>query len=154
MKKILLIIVTALVMTSCYTNEDKENLQKECRTLEMQKANLNQEVSGLRNRKTNLYNEVNDLEKEKSALTNGREILYIVKFEIKQGTFTLDPFEHIKNSMNAIEVEIPVNKDYYNKLSVGQDITDAFKYGSLIMDGDFSTLHMRVKNKRIEQLGK
>jgi hypothetical protein len=151
MKKILLIIVTALVMTSCYTNEDKENLQKECRALEMQKSNLNQEVSGLRNRKTTLYNEVNDLEKEKSALTNGREILYIVKFEIKQGTFTLDPFEHIKNSMNAIEVEIPVNKDYYNKLSVGQDITDAFKYGSLIMDGDFSTLHMRVKNKRIEQ---
>lgn len=151
MKKILLIIVTALVMTSCYTNEDKENLQKECRALEMQKANLNQEISGLRSRKTTLYNEVNDLEKEKSALTNGREILYIVKFEIKQGTFTLDPFEHIKNSMNAIEVEIPVNKDYYNKLSVGQDITDAFKYGSLIMDGDFSTLHMRVKSKRIEQ---
>jgi hypothetical protein len=52
--------------------------------------------------------------------------------------------------MNAIEVEIPVSKEFYNRLSVGQDLTDSFKFGSLVMDGDFSSLHMRVKNKRIE----
>ena len=52
--------------------------------------------------------------------------------------------------MNSIEVEFPVNKDYYNRLSIGQDMTDKFKWGSLVMDGDFSTLHMKVVGKRIE----
>jgi len=83
-------------------------------------------------------------------LQSGREPKYIVKFKIKQGTFTLDIFEHAKNEMNSIEIEVPVNRDYYNRLSIGQDITDSFKWGSLVMDGDFSTLHMRVVGKRIE----
>lgn len=150
MKKLFLILIAAIVMTGCYTSEDQKQLRDECRSLEAQKSSLTSEISRLQSRKSTLSTDVAQLEREKSALKNGKEPVYIVKFEIKQGTFTLDPLEHIKNSMNAIEVEIPVNKDFYNRLSVGQDITDSFKYGSLIMDGDFSTLHMRVKNKRIE----
>lgn len=97
-----------------------------------------------------LRDEISNLRKEKAALQSGREPKYIVKFKIKQGTFTLDIFEHAKNEMNAIEIEVPVNRDYYNRLSIGQDITDSFKWGSLVMDGDFSTLHMKVIGKRIE----
>ena len=52
--------------------------------------------------------------------------------------------------MNAIEIEIPVKKEYYDRLSVGQDITNSFKWGSLIVNGDFSTLHMKVIGKRVE----
>ena len=138
MKKLFLILITAIVMTGCYTSEDQKQLRDECRSLEAQKSSLTSEISRLQSRKSTLSTDVTQLEREKAALKNGKEPVYIVKFE------------HIKNSMNAIEVEIPVNKDFYNRLSVGQDITDSFKYGSLIMDGDFSTLHMRVKNKRIE----
>ena len=94
--------------------------------------------------------EIHDLNAQKNSLVTGKEIKYIVKFKIKQGTFTLDIFEHAKNEMNSIEIEIPVNKDYYNKLTIGQDITDSFKWGSLIVNGDFSTLHMKVVGKRIE----
>lgn len=150
MKKILMLLLVCLTFTGCRTESDRqflnqecERLEKECRSLRSTKSYLNDEVSSLRA-------QIRDLNVEKNALKSGREIKYIVKFEIKQGTFTLDPFEHIKNSMNAIEVEIPVSKDYYNRLSVGQDLTDAFKFGSLVMDGDFSSLHMRVKSKRVE----
>ena len=57
-----------------------------------------------------LNEDIRNLNAEKRALTGGREPRYIVKFKIKQGTFTLDPFEHVKNEMNSIEVEFPVNR--------------------------------------------
>ena len=137
MKKILAFIITLACLVSCYTDEDKARLQKECRE-------LSSEVSYLRQRKETLSSEVYSLNNERKALKSGRELRYIVKFKIKQGTFTLDPFEHIKNNMNAIEIEVPVAKDYYNNLKIGQDLTDSFKWGSLVMDGDFSNLHMKV----------
>ena len=143
MKKILTFIIALTCLVSCYTDEDKAQLQKECHGLVT-------EISTLKEKKEALYHEVSELRCERKAYAAGREPRYIVKFKIKQGTFTLDPFEHIKNEMNAIEVEVPVTRDYYNRLKIGQDLTDAFKWGSLVMDGDFSNLHMRVEGKRIE----
>lgn len=140
----------ACLFASCYTSEDQKKLQEDCKVLQSQKTTLVENVSTLKKNISGLQKEVNDLTRERNALRSGREPRYIVKFRIKQGTFTLDIGEHIKNNMNAIEVELPVNKDFYNKLKVGQDITDSFKWGSLVMDGDFSTLHMKVINKRIE----
>ncbi len=143
MKKILTFIFAVCVVTSCYDMSDKMRLQAECDNLASRKNYLENDIVDLRS-------EINNLRKEKSVLQSGREPKYIVKFKIKQGTFTLDIFEHAKNEMNSIEIEVPVNRDYYNRLSIGQDITDSFKWGSLVMDGDFSTLHMRVVGKRIE----
>ena len=143
MKKILTFIFAVCVVTSCYDISDKMRLQVECDNLASRKNYLENDIVDLRS-------EINNLRREKSVLQSGREPKYIVKFKIKQGTFTLDLFEHAKNEMNSIEIEVPVNRDYYNRLSIGQDITDSFKWGSLVMDGDFSTLHMRVVGKRIE----
>ena len=150
MKKFIILALIAIMSVSCYTSEDQKMLQQECKSLAIEKQQLQNQVSSLRDRVNSLNTQVNDLNLQKSSLQTGREIKYIVKFKIKQGTFTLDLFEHAKNEMNAIEIEIPVSKDYYNRLSVGQDITDAFKMGSLIVDGDFSTLHMNVVGKRME----
>lgn len=143
MKKILTFVFALCVVTSCYDMSDKMRLQAECDNLATQKHYFENNIIDLRD-------EISNLRREKSALQSGREPKYIVKFKIKQGTFTLDIFEHAKNEMNAIEIEVPVNRDYYNRLSIGQDITDSFKWGSLVMDGDFSTLHMRVIGKRVE----
>ena len=138
------------VLTACYTDSDRSELQAECKALAQQKKDLQSAVSRLNNSVSSLNSQIHDLQIQKSAHQSGREVKYIVKFKIKQGTFTLDIFEHIKNEMNCIEVEIPVNKSFYDSVSVGTDITDSFKWGSLVMDGDFSTLHMKVINKRIE----
>lgn len=143
MKKYFIVALFICLFTSCYDIQDKARLQAECDALVSRKLSLNETID-------KLNEDIRNLNAEKRALTGGREPRYIVKFKIKQGTFTLDPFEHVKNEMNSIEVEFPVNKDYYNRLSIGQDMTDKFKWGSLVMDGDFSTLHMKVVGKRIE----
>lgn len=147
---IIIIMCIACLFVACYTSEDEKRLQSNCEALQNRKTYLSMQITSLKDNISSLQKETEDLLKERNALKKGREPRYIVKFKIKQGTFTLDPFEHIKNSMNAIEVEIPVAKDFYKKLEIGQDITDAFKWGSLVMNGDFSELHMKVISKRIE----
>lgn len=150
MKRFICLILLGLAFTACYTDNDRSELQAECKALIQQKENLQSTVSRLNDNVNYLNSQVHDLQIQKSAYQSGREIKYIVKFQIKQGTFTLDIFEHIKNEINCIEVEIPVSKSFYDSVSIGTDITDSFKWGSLVMDGDFSTLHMRVINKRME----
>jgi len=150
MKKLFTIISLIFIVSACYTSEDQKQLQSECRALTAKKEYLQRDVNHYSEKIATLQSQINDLNTEKRIINSGREPKYIVKFRIKQGTFTLDIFEHIKNEVNAIDIEVPVDKEFYNRLSVGQDITNAFKYGSLIFNGDFSTLHMRVTGKRIE----
>jgi uncharacterized protein (UPF0147 family) len=94
MKKIAAFLFLTIVTVSCYTDEDQRLLQERCRQLSSQKAYLEQRVE-------TLQSEVHDLSVTKNALRSGREIKYIVKFKIKQGTFTLDIFEHAKNVRTA-----------------------------------------------------
>ncbi len=75
---------------------------------------------------------------------------YIVEFEIKQSHFTLDISEHLKDSINKLTFEVPVDKDYYNKVYVGQEITDSFRMGSLVMKGSIGKWKITVKNKYIK----
>ena len=150
MKRFLVFAMFAVIFTACYTDDDKNRLQLECKALAQQKENLQSTVSRLNNSKTYLLKQIHDLQIQKSAYETGREIKYIVKFRIKQSTFTLDIGEHIKNGMNAIELELPVNKSFYDKVSVGTEISNSFKMGSLLFNGDFSNLHMTVTGKRIE----
>lgn len=150
MKKFLVFAMFAVIFTACYTDDDKNRLQLECKALAQQKENLQSTVSRLNNSKTSLLKQIHDLQIQKSAYETGREIKYIVKFRIKQSTFTLDIGEHIKNGMNAIELELPVNKSFYDKVSIGTEISNSFKMGSLLFNGDFSNLHMTVTGKRIE----
>ena len=158
MKKLFYFMAMCLVMASCtVTDEDYQELKseyvklaEEYDNLLSKRGSLNKSILELNGTISNLQTEIRDLRIEKKIIESGRTPKYIVKFEIKKGTFTLDPWEHVKNSMNAIEVEIPVDREFYNALKIDQDLTDAFKWGSLVMDGDFSNLHMRVKSKRIE----
>ena len=150
MKKILFVLVAILAFASCDNLETQQQLHKECVQLRREKESLQSQINTSYSILYAIRNQVNELIGQKSALKSGREIKYIVKFQIKQGTFTLDIFEHVKNEMNSIEIEIPVSKGFYDRLSIGQDITNSFKYGSLIFNGDFSTLHMRVIGKRTE----
>lgn len=75
---------------------------------------------------------------------------YIVEFEIKQSHFSLDISEHLKDSINKLTFEVPVDKDYYNKVYVGQEINDSFRMGSFIMKGSIGKWKITVKNKYIK----
>lgn len=74
---------------------------------------------------------------------------YIVTFRIKQSHFTLDISEHIKDSMNEITFEVPVDKEYYDSVSVGTVINDDFRMGSLIMHGSFGKWKVAIDQKEI-----
>lgn len=73
---------------------------------------------------------------------------YVVTFECSQSHFTLDITEHLKDSMNKLTFEVPVDKDYYNKLSVGDTLTDSFRMGSLIMKGSIGKWKVKIVDKR------
>lgn len=144
MKLIKIIIVTVLFLcNSCHSIQDKIQLENEYNELLAQKHKIENTIS-------NLNKDLKELHYERKALYNNREPIYIVKFQIKQLTYTLDIGEHIKNEINTISIEIPVCKEYYDQLNINQEITSKFKWGSLVMNGDFSKLRIRVVNKRIE----
>lgn len=91
---------------------------------------------------------VDQINKDKYALAASQTI-YIIKVKIHQTTYTLDLGEYVKNKMNDVIFEIPVDKSYYDKCSIGQKVSDpGLKIGSLIMDGDFSKLKIKIIGKR------
>ena len=150
MKKLLLIVCVTFMTSACFNQSDYVQLQKNYSELHTKKQTLEREVKHELNNLSNIRQQVRELERQQNAMIQGKRPLYIVKFKIKQSTFTLNPMEHIKNQVNAIEFELPVEKSFYDNVNIGTDITGAFKYGSLIFNGDFSTLHTKVTGKRVE----
>lgn len=74
---------------------------------------------------------------------------YILKFELKQVRLSLNPLSHVRDKINTIEFELPVDKEFYDSIDVGDLIIDRFRAGSFILRGSFSNWRMSVINKRI-----
>lgn len=72
---------------------------------------------------------------------------YIVKFEIKQIHYNLNLKDHAKDAMNKFTLEIPVDKEYYDNVRVGQEVSNGFRMGSLILYGSAGKWKVVVKNK-------
>ena len=112
----------------------------------------------LEQRITELKTQINELEIEKKDLEENISDIkvdkgiakYVVTFEIKQTHYTLDLEQHIKDEMNAITIQIPVDKEYYDSVSVGTIIDDSFRMGSMVMKGSFGKWKVTVKDKSIQ----
>lgn len=138
MKKILAVAMTVsvvLVMLAGCTESD-EQLGQRC-------EELRTEIAALQEQKTAIEAEILDI-KEENGIAK-----YVVTFRIKQSHFTLDIGEHLKDSMNEITFEVPVDKEYYDSVSVGDTINDDFRMGSLIMHGSFGNWKVTVDKKEI-----
>ena len=152
MKKLLIFLALTVSFISCGENYHRtqiSELKQEHKTLSTQVSTLRNSCDNLRQSQHYLSAQVRELETEKRALSNGYEPNYILTLEIKQTTYTLDIGEHIKNSINAISMQIPVSKKFYNSVKIGTRISNDFKYGSLVFNGDFSELKVTVKDKQI-----
>ena len=44
---------------------------------------------------------------------------YILKFELKQVRLSLNPLSHVRDKINKIEFELPVDKEFYDSVYVG-----------------------------------
>ena len=107
---------------------------------------------------TELKTQINELEIEKKNLEENVSSIkvdkgvakYVVTLEIKQTHYTLDLEQHLKDKMNEITIQIPVDKEYYDSVSVGTVIDDSFRMGSMIMKGSFGKWKVTVKDKSIQ----
>lgn len=137
--------VNEYIMSNQESQERNDNLEKERKRLELDingNRNINEQLRRQHNELTERINKYN------FALSTLNTI-YIIKIKIHQTTYTLDIGEYVKNKINDVEFEIPVDKAYYDKCYVGQKVSDpGLKIGSLIMDGDFSKLKITIINKR------
>ena len=105
---------------------------------------LKAEISELENQRDVLKSEIVDIKVENGTAK------YIVTFNIKQSHFTLDLSEHMKDEMNDISIQIPVDKEYYDSVEVGDTIADDFRMGSLVMKGSFGNWDITVEDKEIQ----
>ena len=136
MKKYILVLIAmiAITLSGCsktktVTNEDVATLESEITQLEAERARLNEEIIN-------------------TKIDNGLA-KYVITFNIKQTHFTLDIGEHLKDSMNDISIEIPVDKEYYDSVEVGDVIDDSFRMGSFIWKGSFGNWKVTVESKDI-----
>ena len=137
MKKyiIALIVIIAVTLSGCsetetVTNEDIAKLESEIAQLEAERDRLNEEILN-------------------TKIDNGLA-KYVITFNIKQSHFTLDLGEHLKDAMNDISIEIPVDKEYYDSVEVGDVIDDSFRMGSFIWKGSFGNWKVTVESKGIQ----
>ena len=138
-KKILTALLVGGIITTMLTGcgDNREYLNAEI-------DGLKDEISELENQRDLLKSEIVDIKVENGTAK------YIVTFNIKQNHFTLDLSEHMKDEMNDISIQIPVDKDYYDSVNIGDTITDDFRMGSLIMKGSFGNWDITVENKEIQ----
>jgi hypothetical protein len=149
MKRILLLLVISLTLFSC---ENKGDVQTDIDNLREERTKLENEVN-TKNNTINQLNETidskNETLKEMDIYLDGSKPLYILSIELSQSHFTLDITEHVKDAMNAIEFDIPVDKDFYDEVKIGDEILDDFRMGSFIMNGSFGDWEMEVTHKRM-----
>lgn len=150
MKKLLLIPIIFGSLMSC---ETKEDVQTELKTLQIERdsfvatnTSLDASIAAKRARINTLIEQLHILDIYKS----GKTPKFILKLELKQSHFSLDIGTHMKDSMNAIEFDIPVDEDFYKSVKVGTNIVDDFRAGSFIMNGSFGDWKMKVISKRIK----
>lgn len=122
-KSLFLVLICAGLLTSCGNSEELERLRKEN----------------------------TDLKAQLDLLNAAKKPKYILKLKLKQASFSLSVKKHIRNAVNAIEFELPVDKDFYDSVSEGTEIVDKFRFGSLVLYGTLGDWEMTVRGKEIRE---
>ena len=139
---ILLAIAMILALCACGSEPD-EALKAEIIRLEQKKSEVNAQLDALENELNALKQAVVDTKIETG------QAKYILTINIRQTHFTLDISQHFKDAMNDISIQIPVDKEYFDSLEVGDVIDDSFRMGSLIFKGSFGNWKVTVEDKDI-----
>ncbi len=132
---IVIVVLTFSILGGCA--ESNESLEYRC-------ENLRSEIASLEEQKSIVESEIIDAKE-----VNGTA-KYVVTFRIKQSHFTLDFDEHLKDWINEITFDVPVDKEYYDSVSVGDTINDEFRMGSLIMHGSFGSWKVTITKKEVQ----
>lgn len=144
MKKVAIMFMSlCLVVCSMVGCSKEKELSANIIKLEKMASELEDDVHNLEAQKRMLENEIRDIKIQSNTAK------YIVTLNIKQSHFTLDLGQHLKDEMNDISIQIPVDKEYFDSVNVGDTIADDFRMGSLIFKGSFGNWKITVQNKEI-----
>jgi hypothetical protein len=150
MKKAILIIACISLLYAC--KETPCDVKEDINKLEQYRSELRTDVQGFgeaRAQKVREIDSLNGVLKIIDIYKSGRTPRYVLKLHLKQSHITLDLGKVIKDHMNAIDFEIPVDKQFYDEIEVGTSIVDKFRSGSMWMEGSFGNWEMTVSGKEI-----
>lgn len=139
---IIMILCICASLVGCTTEE--EVLNSNIADLQIKVSELKAEIFNLITERNALINEITNIKIENGTAK------YIVTFNIKQSHFTLDISQHLKDEFNDISIQIPVDKEFYDSVEVGDTIADNFRMGSLIFKGSFGNWNVTVEGKNIQ----
>lgn len=72
---------------------------------------------------------------------------YVVVIEVKQSHLSLDISKHIKDSMNKVEIAVPVDKQFYDGVEKGDKLNNDFRLGSLMTAGSVGNWSIKIVDK-------
>ncbi|MFA5207475.1 MAG: hypothetical protein WC428_02345 [Candidatus Paceibacterota bacterium] len=149
-KSFLITIFISVMFFAC--KEIPCDVKEDIDQLKQTKSEYQNEIRDFADARAQNVHEIDSLNgilKILNIYASGKTPQYILKIHLKQSHFTLDIGKHIKDAANAIDFEIPVDKDFYNQVKVGTSIVDNFRMGSFILEGSFGNWDMTVKGKEI-----
>lgn len=141
MNKIVLVFLSFFLLMGCNSQEEKNAMIIERQKEEI--ATLEREIEELQLEKEALIKEV-----EYRKVTSGTA-KYVITLEIKQRHY-FDLGKALKDELNKIELQLPVDKEYYESLEVGDILDETFRMGSLLMEGSFGNWEIKVVKKEIQ----
>jgi len=143
MKKRILttLLLIVIIISGCSKSEmnDAEIIKQELRIKELDSV-----ITELENTKAELESIIPVIKEEKGVAK------YIVKINIKQSHFTLDLNEMLKDELNDITIEIPVDKEFYDSVEIGTVLDDTFRLGSLLLKGSIGSCDVTITEKAIK----
>ncbi|MDT2752934.1 hypothetical protein P7G96_00530 [Enterococcus thailandicus] len=136
MKKVVFVflaVISLVGLSGCVseTKAEQNRIQDNIEQLTQEKQDLEDAVKYL---------------KDTSSVTR-----YIVTIQIKQSHMSLDFTEHMKDEVNAVEISIPVDRAFYEKVDKGTVIDDSFRTGSFWMKGSIGSWDIKVIDKEIAE---
>jgi len=135
------VLVILLILTGCGEQEtNRRYIDQQRYDIEQQE----QELASLKKELEKLKNEVIETKIEKGLEK------YILTLDIRQSRFSLDIEQHIKDKVNAIQIQLPVDKEYYDRLEIGDVIDDSFRMGSFILTCSYGNWKITVADKEIK----
>lgn len=146
-KKLLLtlLIFSTLSFVACIPSE--KELDAEIAQKQEQLLDLKGEYTALKSEYDVLSSLTSQAKLDAAPEENKR---YIMTLKIKQSHFSLNVKDHVKDSMNAIELDIAVDKEYYDSYEEGDEILSEFRSGSFVTSGKLGSWKVTLKDKRVE----
>ncbi len=76
----------------------------------------------------------------------------VLTLEVSQLHWTLDPVEHLKDHINALQFDIPADPGFCKDVKLGTVLDEKFRWGSWLLRQNYGQWSVRVVGKRINGL--